>query len=78
MRVMSTLKTVWTCGLVAFDSTMRLAMIDRILDRGTNSPGSGAAVGVAAAFAAAGGAGAEGAAVGTGETAGAAAVAPSR
>ena len=38
MRVMSTLKTVWTCGLVCLDSTMRLAMIERILVMGTSSP----------------------------------------
>jgi hypothetical protein len=41
MRVMSTLNTVWTCGLVRFDSTMRCAMIERIFDIGTSSPGSG-------------------------------------
>src|SRR5579875_3607940 len=50
MRVISTLKTVWTCGEVAFDSTMRLAMMERILDMGTRSPGRGAA-GAAAVFA---------------------------
>src|SRR5579875_1883806 len=49
MRVMSTLKTVWTCALVCLDSTMRRAMMARILDMGTSSPGSG--VGAAAAFA---------------------------
>src|ERR1700721_3197338 len=59
MRVMSTLKTVWTCGLVRFDSTMRCAMMERIFDMGTSSPGCGCG---AAGFAAAGagaGAGAE-------------------
>src|SRR5271170_3520494 len=50
MRVMSTLKTVWTCGLVRLDSTMRCAMIERIFDMGTSSPGSGwDAAGLAAA-----------------------------
>src|SRR5665213_1590032 len=38
MRVISTLKTVWTWGLVCLDSTMRLAMMERILDMGTSSP----------------------------------------
>src|SRR5258707_9717387 len=41
MRVISTLKTVWTCGLVRFDSTMRCAMMERIFDIGTSSPGWG-------------------------------------
>ena len=41
MRVMSTLKTVWTCGLVRLDSTMRCAMMERILVMGTSSPGCG-------------------------------------
>src|SRR4030088_1389427 len=55
MRVISTLKTVWTCGLVRFDSTMRCAMMERIFDMGTSSPGCGcgaagfATVGVGAA-----------------------------
>src|SRR5271154_3993114 len=52
MRVMSTLKTVWTCGLVCFDSTMRCAMMERIFDIGTSSPGNGcgaAGLGVAGA-----------------------------
>src|SRR3954462_4905414 len=40
MRVMSTLKTVWTCALVCFDSAMRLAMMLRILLIGTRSPES--------------------------------------
>ena len=39
MRVISTLKTVWTCGLVRLDSTMRCAMMERILVMGTSSPG---------------------------------------
>src|SRR5579871_966375 len=43
MRVISTLKTVWTCGLVCLDSTIRFAMIERILLIGTTSPGKGAA-----------------------------------
>src|SRR5882672_3249320 len=65
MRVMSTLKTVWTCGLVRLDSTMRCAMIERIFDIGTSSPGCGwGAAGLAAA-------GAEGAGV---DAAGAAAI----
>ena len=29
MRVMSTLKTVWTCALMCFDSGMRCAMMAR-------------------------------------------------
>ena len=41
MRVISTLKTVWTCGLVRLDSTMRLAMMERIFVIGTSSPGCG-------------------------------------
>src|SRR6266702_8208914 len=53
MRVMSTLKTVWTCGLVCLDSTMLRAMMERILVMGTSSPGIGAG---AAGFAAAAGA----------------------
>src|ERR1700729_3579862 len=64
MRVMSTLKTVWTCGLVCLDSTMRFAIIERILVMGTSSPGMGAGGGVGAGFvgaAAATGAGAAGA-----------------
>ena len=49
MRVMSTLKTVWTCGLVRLDSTMRCAMMLRILVMGTRLPGRGTFVaGVAA------------------------------
>ena len=52
MRVMSTLKTVWTCGLVRLDSTMRWAMMERILVMGTSSPGCGWG---AAGFAGAGG-----------------------
>src|SRR5580704_4897702 len=53
MRVMSTLKTVWTCGLVRFDSTMRCAMIERIFVIGTSSPGCGwGAAGLAGAEAA--------------------------
>src|SRR6185312_15240889 len=47
MRVISTLKTVWTCGLVCLDSTMRFAMMARILVMGTSSPGSGADAGAA-------------------------------
>src|ERR1700753_1855791 len=64
MRVMSTLNTVWTWALGALDSTMRLAMMARILDIGTSSPGCGAdagaagAVGLEATGAAAAGAGA--------------------
>src|SRR5579875_1387639 len=49
MRVMSTLKTVWTWALVCLDSTMRFAMMARILDMGTSSPGCG--VGAEAALA---------------------------
>ena len=54
--VMSTLKTVWTCAEVCFDSTMRRAMIERIFDIGTKSPGAagetvGAGVRVASAVA---------------------------
>src|SRR3954468_2302479 len=45
MRVMSTLKTVWTWALVCLDSAMRLAMMERIFDMGTNSPGSGGGIG---------------------------------
>src|ERR1700736_3356975 len=66
MRVISTLKTVWTCGLVRFDSTIRCAMMERIFDMGTSSPGCGCG---AAGFAAAG-AGTE---AGVGAEAGAAA-----
>src|SRR6202041_2015087 len=55
MRVISTLKTVWTWGLVRLDSTMRWAMMERIFDMGTSSPGCGcAATGLAGAEAAAG------------------------
>ncbi len=49
MRVMSTLKTVWTCGLVCLDSTMRRAMMLRILVMGTRLPGMGASAAGAAA-----------------------------
>src|ERR1700733_7265062 len=52
MRVMSTLKTVWTCGLVCALSTMRCAMMLRILVSGRSCLGSGddvAATGAAAA-----------------------------
>src|ERR1700690_4051770 len=50
IRVISTLKTVWTCGLVRLDSTMRWAMMERIFVMGTISPGCGcAAAGLAAA-----------------------------
>src|ERR1700710_340052 len=67
MRVMSTLKTVWTWGLVRLDSTMRCAMMLRILVMGTSSPGSGwAAAGLAGAGAAGGG----GAAAGVGAAGG--------
>ena len=45
---MSTLKTVWTCGLVCLDSTMRCAMMLRILVMGTRLPGMGTSAGVAA------------------------------
>src|SRR5271170_1988239 len=59
MRVISTLKTVWTCGLVRFDSTMRCAMMERIFVIGTSSPGCGwGAAGLAGAGAVAEGAGA--------------------
>src|SRR5258705_8209695 len=60
MRVISTLKTVWTCGLVRFDSTMRCAMMERIFAIGTSSPGWGCG---AAGFAAAGAGAVAGAAV---------------
>src|SRR5271156_5333003 len=63
MRVMSTLKTVWTWGLMRLDSTMRWAMMERIFDMGTSSPGSGwgaAGLGAAGAGAETAGAGAAG------------------
>src|SRR5665213_2326989 len=47
MRVMSTLKTVCTCGLVCLDSTILFAIMLRILVIGTSSPGSGAGFGAA-------------------------------
>src|ERR1700733_8283984 len=68
MRVISTLKTVWTWGLVRFDSTIRCAMMERIFDIGTSSPGCGCgADGPAAGLADTGAAGA-GAAAGGAET----------
>src|SRR5580692_6140722 len=72
MRVISTLKTVWTCGLVRLDSTMRCAMMERIFDMGTSSPGCGcgaagfATVGAGAAAVDAGDGGAVGAAAAAG------------
>ena len=58
MRVMSTLNTVWTLRAAeCLVSTMRFAMICRIFDIGTSSPGIGAGaagLGAAAAGAAAG------------------------
>src|ERR1039458_9009966 len=46
---MSTLKTVCTCGLVCLDSTMRRAMMERILVMGTSEPGVGMGMGAGAA-----------------------------
>src|ERR1700744_1974929 len=64
MRVMSTLKTVWTCALVCLDSTMRLAMMPRILDQGSNVPGAGVGAAGAAALAGAAAGGEDGAEAG--------------
>src|SRR5664280_2178790 len=38
---MSTLKTVWTCGLICALSAMRWAIMARILVSGTSAPGKG-------------------------------------
>ena len=59
MRVKSILKTVCTCGLVRFDSTMRCAMIERMRVSGTSSPGAGVTAGAAAGLAVAAGAAVE-------------------
>src|SRR5882757_2159761 len=45
MRVMSTSNMQWTCALVRRDSIMRVAMILRICDMGTRSPGIAAGAG---------------------------------